>query len=40
MAEHNPPYLIELDGNKDPEEIFEVGDLCQGNNSCKHTTMS
>ncbi|KAA0708502.1 Adenylate kinase 9 [Triplophysa tibetana] len=23
MAEHNPPYLIELDGNKDPEEIFE-----------------
>ncbi|KAK7133640.1 hypothetical protein R3I94_015495 [Phoxinus phoxinus] len=23
MADHNPPYLFELDGNKDPEELFE-----------------
>lgn len=29
MADHNPPYLFELDGNKDPEELFEVGDLRQ-----------
>lgn len=33
MAEHNPPYLIELDGNKDPVELFEVGDHLQGYNS-------
>jgi len=36
MADHNPPYLFELDGNKDPEELFEVGALqqavIQGNN--------
>lgn len=29
MADHNPPYLFELDGNKDPEELFEVCDLHQ-----------
>jgi len=29
MADHNPPYLFELDGNKDPEELFEVGALQQ-----------
>ncbi|XP_051954117.1 adenylate kinase 9 [Xyrauchen texanus] len=22
MADHNPPYLFELDGNKDPEELY------------------
>lgn len=29
MAGHNPPYLFELDGNTDPEELFEVGDHSQ-----------
>lgn len=24
MAEHNPQYLIELDGNKSPEDLFTV----------------
>lgn len=24
MAEHNPQYLIELDGNKSPEDHFVV----------------
>ncbi|XP_059368551.1 adenylate kinase 9 [Carassius carassius] len=23
MADHNPPFLFELDGNKDPEDLFE-----------------
>ncbi|XP_073708860.1 adenylate kinase 9 [Garra rufa] len=23
MADHNPPFLFELDGNKDPEELYE-----------------
>ncbi|XP_043075584.1 adenylate kinase 9 [Puntigrus tetrazona] len=23
MAEHNPPFLFELDGNKDPDDLFE-----------------
>lgn len=27
MAAHDPRYLFELDGNKDPEEILGVGDL-------------
>lgn len=27
MAAHDPQYLFELDGNKDPEEILGVGDL-------------
>lgn len=26
MAAHDPQYLFELDGNKDPEEILRVGD--------------
>lgn len=26
MAAHDPQYLFELDGNKDPEEILGVGD--------------
>lgn len=29
MAEHNPPFLFELDGNKDPEDLFEVDELSQ-----------
>lgn len=29
MADHNPPFLFELDGNKDPEDLFEVGELSQ-----------
>jgi hypothetical protein len=24
MAEHDPQYLIELDGNQSPEELFTV----------------
>lgn len=29
MADHNPPFLFDLDGNKDPEDLFEVGELSQ-----------
>lgn len=29
MADHNPPFLFELDGNKDPGELFEVGEPSQ-----------
>uniref|UniRef100_A0A4W4FS25 Nucleoside-diphosphate kinase n=1 Tax=Electrophorus electricus TaxID=8005 RepID=A0A4W4FS25_ELEEL len=28
MADHDPQYLFELDGNKDPEELFLVRESC------------
>jgi hypothetical protein len=34
MAEHNPQYLIELDGNKSPEELFMVSVACGTDVSC------
>lgn len=31
MAEHDPQYLIELDGNKSPEELFMVSSVFSKN---------